>query len=397
MVQTIKSNIKKRKICVVIASRANYARIKSLLKAIRDSEEMELQLILTGSALLKRFGNIDSLVQGDGFSIAERVYYVVEGENPLTMAKSTGLAIIELATSFGNLKPDIVLTVADRHETLATAVAANYMNIYLAHTQGGEVTGSVDESVRHAITKLSHFHFVATGKSGDRVIQMGENPNQVFHTGCPSIDLLNETQLSFPNDFFNNNNAVGHRFDSNKPYLLVVQHPVTTEYGSHKDQIKETISAVKKTEMNAVWLWPNADAGSEHIAHELRDIRENEESLKIQFVINLSPEVYARVLNQCACIVGNSSSGIREGAYLGVPAVNIGSRQLGRERGENVIDAKYNSESIFNAIQKQIGHGRFPKNNLFGDGMAGIKICEILKTCKAPIQKKFHHSELAFN
>ena len=397
MVQTINNNIKKRKVCVVVASRANYARIKSLLKAVRDSEEMELQLILTGSALLKRFGNIDSLVQADGFSIAERVYYVIEGANPLTMAKSTGLAIIELATIFENLKPDIVLTVADRHETLATAVAANYMNIYLAHTQGGEGTGSVDESVRHAITKLSHFHFVATGKSGDRVIQMGENPNQVFHTGCPSIDLLNDNQIALPSDFFNNCNAVGHRFDSNKPYLLVVQHPVTTEYGNHKDQIKETISAVKKTGMNTVWLWPNADAGSEHIAHELRDIRENEKNLKIRFVINFSPEVYAQVLNQCACIVGNSSSGIREGTYLGVPAVNIGTRQLGRERGENVIDAKYNSESIFNAIQKQIGHGRFPKNNLFGDGMAGIKICEILKTCKAPIQKRFHHSELAVN
>ena len=171
---------------------------------------------------------------------------------------------------------------------------------------------------------------------------------------------------------------------------------MTTEYGSHKDQIKETISAVKKTGMNTVWRWPNADAGSEHIAHELRDIRENEKNLKIRFVINFSPEVYAQVLNQCACIVGNSSSGIREGAYLGVPAVNIGTRQLGRERGQNVIDAKYNSESIFNAIQKQVEHGRFPKNNLFGDGMAGIKISEILKTCEAPIQKKFHHSELAF-
>ena len=180
----------KRKICVVVHSRANYGRIKSVMRAINNHSDLELQLLVGSSALLYRFGSVIDIIRGDGFKENAVVHSILEGETPTTMAKSTGMAITELATHFENLKPDIVVTVADRFETLSTAVAASYMNIALAHSQGGEVTGSIDESVRHAITKLAHIHFPATKRAKDYLLRMGEEKESVHLTGCPAIDLV---------------------------------------------------------------------------------------------------------------------------------------------------------------------------------------------------------------
>ena len=181
-----------RKVCVVVTARPSYARIKTALRAIRDRHDLELQLVVGASALLERYGDAAGTIEADGFEIEARVYMVVEGENLVTTAKSTGLGLVELATVFDNLRPDVVVTVADRYETLATAVAAAYMNIPLAHVQGGEVTGSIDEKVRHAVTKLANLHFAATTRAAECLVRMGEDPATVFVTGCPSIDLAAE-------------------------------------------------------------------------------------------------------------------------------------------------------------------------------------------------------------
>src|SRR5436190_6584090 len=178
-----------RKICVVVTARPSYSRIKTALKAIQEHPDLELQLVVAASALLDRYGNAVRYIQDDGFDISARVYMVLEGENLAAMAKTTGLGLLELATVFDNLKPDVVVTVADRYETLATAVAASYMNIPVAHVQGGEVTGSIDEKVRHAVTKLADLHLVSTERAAERVMRMGEDAATVFVTGCPSIDL----------------------------------------------------------------------------------------------------------------------------------------------------------------------------------------------------------------
>src|SRR5947207_13677681 len=204
----------RRTVCVVVNSRANYGRIKSVLAAIRARPDLELQLILGASALLYRFDNGRQIIEAGGFTPTATVYTIVEGETPTTMEKSTGLAILELATLFENLKPDIVLTVADRFETMATAVAASYMNIPLAHTQGGEVTGSIDESVRHAVTKLAHLHFPATEASARRVLAMGEDPETVHMLGCPSIDLVAQTDLGLREDALNEFGGVGSPIDA---------------------------------------------------------------------------------------------------------------------------------------------------------------------------------------
>lgn len=367
-----------RKICVVVASRANYGRVKSVLAALKKHPDIELQIVATASALLYRFGQVVEIMRSDGFEPDAQVHVMLEGDSPSTMVKSTGFAIQELGTVFEFLKPDIVLTVADRYETLATAVAASYMNIHVAHTQGGEVTGSIDESVRHAITKLSHFHLVTTKISKDRVIQMGEDPSNVFLTGCPAMDAIASLDFSISKDLLEKYGGVGAPIDLSKPYLMVLQHPVTTEHKSAADQILETIKAIKQIAMPTIWLWPNIDAGTDAISHELRRFREVEKPSWLRMHRNFSVEDYARLMNSCACFIGNSSSALREGAFLGTPSVNIGTRQSNRERGSNVMDVDIDADAIEEAIKKQLAHGRYPHDPLFGDGQAGMRIAEIL-------------------
>lgn len=386
----------KRKICVVVHSRANYGRIKTVMREISCHPSLELQLVVGSSALLERFGSAINNIRADGFKELATVSSIIEGENPTTMAKSTGLAIIELATHFENLKPDIVLTVADRFETLATAIASSYMNIPLAHTQGGEVTGNIDESVRHAITKLAHIHFPATKKASEFIVRLGEDPKTVFLTGCPAIDLVAESDLVLNKDKLNINKiGVGAEINLERDFLLVLQHPITSEYGEGVSQINETIKAVYKLSqkgMQVLWLWPNVDAGSDDVSNGIRTFRENIKARNIRFFKNFQPEEYVSLLANAKCIIGNSSSGIREASFLGTPCVNIGTRQTGRERGENVIDVNYKSDEIYNAILKQIKNGKYPKSNLFGDGNSGKKIAQILSTVEPKIQKKISYS-----
>jgi UDP-hydrolysing UDP-N-acetyl-D-glucosamine 2-epimerase len=386
--------LNRRKVCVVVNSRANYGRIKSFLRAACTHEGLQLQLIVGASALLYRFGSAIDVMKRDGFEPDAVVHSIVEGETPATMAKSVGLGTIELATHFQSLAPDVVLTVADRFETIATAVAASYMNIPVAHTQGGEVTGSIDESVRHAITKLSHIHFPATARARDFLIRMGEQPDTVHLTGCPSIDLLVDIDLSLPQDLFKRYRGVGARIDPTKNYIVVLQHPVTTEYGDGLAQINATIEAVDRIGRNGIqviWLWPNADAGSDDVAKGLRVFRETRNPDYLVLIRNFAVEDYARLINNAACIVGNSSSGLREGAFLGTPCVNIGSRQRDRERGQNVIDVPHNADTIQSAIERQLSNGRYTSSHLFGDGRAGCRIANILATTDLRVDKTLNY------
>lgn len=384
----------KRKICVVVNSRANYGRIKSVLRAVKAHPDLQLQIIVGASALLYRFGEVIKVMRQDGFDPDSVVHSILEGENPTTMAKSTGLAVVELATHFDNLRPDIVLTVADRFETMATAIAASYMNIPLAHTQGGEVTGSIDENVRHAITKLAHVHFPATERAQDFLIRMGEDPASIHLTGCPSMDLLVDIDLNLPEDRFSEYLGVGSGIDFSRDYIVVLQHPVTTEYGQAFGQINHTLEAIKRMGrqgMQVVWLWPNVDAGSDDIAKGLRMFREREQPDYVHFYRNFTPEDYARLINNCRCLVGNSSSGLREGAFLGVPCVNIGSRQRNRERAANVLDVAYDDKAIEAAIEQQVKHARYEPSTLFGDGQSGQRIADVLARAKPKLDKTLNY------
>jgi len=331
------------------------------------------------------------VVEADGFTPNARVNMIVEGETPVTMAKSTGLGLLELPTIFDWLKPDVVISVGDRFETMATAIAAAYMNIPLAHTMGGEVTGTIDESIRHAVTKLAHIHFPANRQAAERIIRLGEDPATVHVVGCPRIDLVadiahNNGQL--PERSWLEYEGVGGHLNLDEPFLLVAQYPVTTEYGQGESQINETLMALHQLKMPTIVLWPNVDAGSEDVARGMRKFREHYCHDSMRFYKNFPVETFVRLMMRCACMVGNSSAPIREGAYLGVPAVNIGTRQMGRERGRNVIDVGYNREQILAAIQQQLRNGRYPSEHIYGDGHAGERIAGILATCEVRIQKR---------
>ncbi len=379
-----------RKVCVVITARPSYSRVKTALTAIKNHPDLKLQLVVAASALLERYGLSVNYIEADGFEIAGRVYMVLEGENLTTMAKSTGVGLQELATVFDNLVPDIVVTIADRYETIATAIAAAYMNIPLVHIQGGEVTGSIDEKVRHAVTKLADLHLVSTDKAAERVVRMGEDPKKIHVTGCPSVDIAAEVLKNPAIDFdpFEKYGGVGSKFDFPNGYIVVLQHPVTTEYQVARKHVWETLHAVKKIDLPTFWFWPNVDAGSDGTSNGIRAFREIEKPTNIHFFKNMMPDDFIKLILNSKCLVGNSSVGIRESSFLGIPVVNIGSRQVGRERGTNVIDVKYDQDEIIKAVQHQLRNGKYPGVTIYGDGKAGERIAEILSEAPLSIEKK---------
>jgi len=378
----------KRKICVVVTARPSYSRIKTALKAIQEHPELELQLVVAASALLDRYGSAVNYIKNDGFEIAAKVFNVLEGENLTAAAKTTGIGILELSTVFDNLSPDIVVTTADRFETMATAIAASYMNIPLAHVQGGEVTGNIDEKVRHAITKLADYHFVASEGAKERVLKLGELPEMVFNTGCPSIDLAQQVKenpaLNF--DVFEKYGGVGSLVDFSKGYYVVMQHPVTTEINASRKHIEETLHAMHSLNEPVFWFWPNVDAGADGTSTGIRAFREHYDLDNFHFFKNMEGQDFLRLLANSKALIGNSSVGIRECAYLGVPVVNIGSRQNMRERGANVIDVNYNRDEIVNAIKTHAQRKAKTTSDVYGGGDAGEKIAELL--AKLPLQ--FH-------
>jgi len=388
----------KRKICCFLGSRANYSSLKPIMRAIQKEPGLELVLFVGASALLDKYGEAVKLVKDDGFKIDEYIYMVIEGENPTTMAKSTGLGLIELANLLYKHQPDICLIIGDRHEMLAMAIASSFANIPIAHTMGGESSGTIDESIRHAITKLSHIHFPANEKAKENIIKMGENPKMVFNFGCPRMDTIKEILKTDFSEQINGllvKKGVGDIFKLNSDFLLVSQHPVTTEFGQGEKQINQTLWALKEIQeqnkMPIIMLWPNADAGSDHVARGIRKFREHQSPKHFHFFKNLTFEIYIHLMNKTKCLIGNSSSGIREGAFIGAPVVNIGTRQQGRQRGKNVIDVDYNKEQIKKAILKQMEHGKYESEPIYGSGNASEKIVDTLKTIQASSQKKLYY------
>ena len=380
----------KRKICLTITTRGNYAKMKSVIMGIQNEPSLELQLIVGGGALLTKYGRIVDSIHDLGVEVDRYIHFIVEGETPVTMAKSAGLAVSEFSTAFENLHPDVVVVIADRYECLPIALVSSYMNIPIAHVEGGEVSGSVDESIRHAITKLSHVHFPATAEAAERIERMGEAHETIFPVGATSLDVICGLDLEAIDPLMDAQHVagVGSVVDLNQPYLVVIQHPVTTEYAENWRHMRETIKAIDHLKMNTIWIWPNMDAGSDGVSKAIRQFREEERPEYVHFFKSLPIEKFAPLVNNSQCIVGNSSSGIREAGFMGVPCVNIGSRQSGRERCRNTLDVGYDRQEIIRAIQKQLDHGPYEPDHRYGDGKAGRKILEVLKNFNFTIQKR---------
>lgn len=371
-----------KNVCVVVTARPSYSRIRSALIELKKYPDINLQIVAAASAVLDSYGKVVNQIEADGFTVASTVYNVVSGENLNVAAKTTGLGIIELATVFDNIKPDYVVSIADRFETMATAIAASYMNIPLIHIQGGEVTGNIDEKVRHAITKLADVHLVSTDMAKERVIKMGEDPERIIVTGCPSIDIAHEVKANYESlkfDPISRYNGVGKLLPNRDEYVVVMLHPLTTDITHARSQTETLLKTVEKLGKQVYWFWPNVDAGADGVSKAIRVHRENTPDSHIYFFKNMSPSDFLVLLMGSECIIGNSSVAIRECSYLGVPAINIGDRQIGRERGKNVTDVKeFDEDKITEAYQNILKSPRPESDELYGRGDAGVRIAKAI-------------------
>lgn len=385
--EQVSPSSQKRKIAVVTGHSCDYVRLKSVLDALRDHPQVEYVLIVLGAHLLERYGTTINHIRADGFRVDKTIYTIVEGETPTTMAKSSGLGVIELATYFEDIKPDVVLILGEHFEVFSAALAAALMNIPLAHARGGEVTGTIDESLRHAISKLANIHFPATEKSRERLIKMGETPESVHMIGCPSVDsLVGVRNISkeelFASEELDPKIKPGSQkpLDPSKPFLLMIQHPVTTEYEAAYTQIQETLAAIKEMDMQTVMLWPNPDAGSELMVKGVRHFLLKNAMPMLYSYKRFRGETFINLMRHTDCFVTNSSSGPSEACYFGTPVVNVGTRQNGRERGSNLVDVGYNKDEILAGIRTQLAHGRYPTEYLYGEPPVAKKMVEILAT-----------------
>lgn len=379
-----------RKICVVISARASYARIKTMLENIENNENLILEIILIGSSILEKYGDISETVQNK-FKNVYKIHTSFDPGSETAMAKSTGVSIIELSNYFSNSKPDIVITIADRYETISTSIAASYQNICLAHVQGGEITGNIDEKVRHSNSKFADYHFVSNESAKKRLIQMGEETSSIFNLGCPSIDIAYQLKNSKSLDFnpFEKYGGVGNQFDiKNNNYLVLLQHPVTNENEDSELQMSKSLEAIKKTNMYAFVFWPNIDSGTSGTSKAIRKFRENYNLDKIHFFKNFSPEDFLKLLINSSCLVGNSSVGIRECSFLGIPVVNIGTRQNGRLRGNNVVDVNHDINEIYQGIF-ECSKSKIESVNIYGNGDSGLQISQILEKIILKNDKRF--------
>lgn len=387
------SNGQQRKVCVVLVDRANYGRLKPVMRAIQEQPGLQLQVLAAGTMVLERFDQPVRVVKQDGFDIDGEIFIELEGSTPATMAKSVGFGVVEFASEFQRLKPDVVLIIGDRYEALAAAVAAAYMNLTIVHMQGGEVSGSIDESARHCITKLAQFHFPATERSREYLIRMGEKPETILGVGCPSSDLARQIDLTLDPAIVNGR-GTGATIDVAKPFLLVVFHPTTTEFGDERSQMEALLAALGDVRKQTILLWPNIDAGSDHISKAIRIFRSSNDSATwLRTLTNLTPENYLKVLGNTACAVGNSSSFVRDASFFGTPVVLVGDRQRFRETDKHVVHVRPSHGSVLEAIREQLAHGRYAPSTLYGDGNVAARCAEQIGMLQPYLQKHLTFSD----
>jgi UDP-hydrolysing UDP-N-acetyl-D-glucosamine 2-epimerase len=363
------------RIAVVVTARPSWTKLQTICEALRAMPDVELQIIACASALLERYGRVVDVITAQGFTIAAECWSTYEGSNLVTSAKETGALLQELAARFRDLRSDMVVVMADRHEVLAAAQAASYLHLGCVHVQAGERTGSIDDKVRDAITALSDYFFPCTALAKFRVVSLTGAYDRVWAFGCSAVDLAKRARLE-PLVTEDELGGAGAVMDLSKPFALVLQHPVTNEAEAAKAQMWKTLHALPP-DLPAVCLWPGQDAGAEGTSKAIREYQEMYGTLHT--VRNLPPTRFLKLMTQCAVMVGNSSAGIRESAYLGTPVVDIGTRQWGRERAKNVVWAPYDSVAIRACIDQQLAHGPYASSALYGSGNAGQQIAEVLR------------------
>lgn len=385
-----------KKILVFIGSRANYASIKSLLNILNKNKNISLEIVLAASALSSKFGNLENLIRKDGFKIKFKIYSLFEGENHYAMTRTIGQTINDSVSVIEKSKPDWALVIGDRNEVLGFAISCAYMNIRLAHTMGGEISGTIDESARHAITKFSHLHFTACNSATQRILMMGEHKKNIIQSGCPRIDEVKKI-LSFKkisNEIYKEiKNGVGNRnIDINKKFILLSFHPVTTEKTNYIN-IKSILDFLIDQKLPVIALWPNSDANADLISKCYRKYREKNKLTQFSLHKNFSFKAYITLMSKCYFLIGNSSSGVREGAFIGCRTINIGTRQNKRDMGSNVINVnepitKLKIKKALNTLSKR----KIKKESIYGKGNASQIILNKLLIHKVKIQKNWNEN-----
>lgn len=380
----------KRKILYITGTRADYGLMQSVLREIEERSKLELELIVTGMHTMPEFGMTINEIKKDGFKIHE-IDATYKKDNKESMANFVGEFIQLLTKKANEIKPNLILVLGDRGEMLAGAIVGAYLTIPVAHLHGGEITSTVDEFSRHAITKLAHIHLPATEKSAERIIKMGEDPLNVFIVGAPGLDSILNENLIEPVEL-----SKKYNLDLSKPIFLVVQHPVTTEVRDAREHIRETLEAIVGLRHQTILIYPNADAGGRAMVEV---IKEYEKYPFIKTFKSIPHKEYLSLMKRATVMVGNSSSGIIEAPSFGLPVINIGSRQEGRERAENMIDVDYDKEQIKTAIKKALDDENFKEKvknckSPYGDGKAGVRIADILSEIK--IDKKILQKRLTY-
>jgi len=387
----MKRKIMKRKICVITGTRADYGILFPIMKAIENAEGLKLFVVATGMHLMKEFGYTVKKIEEDGIKIYQKVDISYSKDTGLAMVDSVGKAVCKLAKSFAKLKPDIVVVLGDRGEMLAAAIAASYLDIPIAHLHGGEVSGHVDGVLRHAITKLAHIHFAATRGAQKRILRLGEECWRVFLSGAPALDNILKGRLTERNKLVEKYGLL-----ENHPLILVAQHPVNIEASDAARQMKITLETVAQFRCQTMVLSPNADAGGRSM---LRVIDQFNRFPFIKFFANVAHRDYLSLMRYASVLVGNSSSGLIEAPSLKLPMVNVGDRQVGRERGANVIDAPHEKKALVRAIKKAL----YDKNllarvkrgkNPYGDGRASQRIIRVLS--KINLDKELLQKRMAY-
>ena len=365
----------KRKITITTGTRAEYGILRPILNEITQRKKLQLILIVTGTHLSKRHGMTINEIKKDKFKIYQTFKFLPNDDTGFSAAKSLGDGVIQFAKIFKKVKPDINLILGDRDEMFASAIAAYHMNIPNAHIHGGDVSGSIDEYSRHAITKISNIHFAATEKSKRRIIKMGENPKFVYLTGSTSIDELRNNKILSKSQF-----EKKYGFKLTKNLIVLVQHPVTTQIASTKKHIQNTLKAIEYFGYRTIIIAPNSDAGSNIIFQNIKQFANSHNFVRV--FSSLPRSDFLCLIKNCGALVGNSSSGLIEASYFGTSVVNIGIRQQGREKSHNVLDAK--SESII-SIKRTISRA-LKKNTkpsyLYGVGTSSPKIAQYLEKIK---------------
>lgn len=378
-----------RHIAIVTEARSSFSYFRPIVRLIEEDGDLRYSLLAVSQHLLPAFGYSIEEIEREGIEISDRLYSIFDGYTPATMAKSTGALMMSLTDSFVRLKPDWVLVLGDRGESLAAAYTAATMNIPVAHVQAGERSGNIDGMTRHAITRFAHVHFASGEEAAERLRRMGEEEWRVHTVGAPQLDELLLGDLAAPEEV-----ASHFELDLDRPVLLVLQHPVTEEFGEGAAQMRETLEAVCELEHQTVLVFPNSDAGSEEIRHVIELY--HRPFMRVER--NLPHRLYGGLMRVASAIVGNSSSGIIEAPLMKLPAVNVGDRQRERARAANVIDVPHDRRAIADAVRRAITpefraqmNGASP---YLGDGRVSERIVEVLRS--TPIDDRLLTKQIAY-